>query len=170
MADELVFMVFSLLSSLIACLELNVALINLQAVALRRRQNVLRSLLLFNRQQQLERHHNPYRRLFLWRFCHFYCKLRANKSSLQCFRASKRAGIADSIAGTIGACVFKKKKRPSRAWWRKRIAFQPLVWAVENDVKTPVWTQSFLSVFGEPKTEVFKNALVWTGLYYRRCQ
>ena len=43
------------------------------------------------------------------------------------------------------------------------IVFQPLVWTVENDVKTLVWTQSFLSVFGEPKTEVFKNALVWTG-------
>ena len=59
-------MVFSLLSSLIACLELNVALINLQAVAVRTRQNVLQSLLLFNRQQQLERRHNPYRRQRFW--------------------------------------------------------------------------------------------------------
>ena len=27
----------------------------------------------------------------------------------------------DSIAGAIGACVSNRKKRPSRAWWQKRI-------------------------------------------------
>jgi len=31
------------------------------------------------------------------------------------------AGIADSIAGATGECVFEQKKRRSRAWWRKRI-------------------------------------------------
>jgi len=41
--------------------------------------------------------------------------------------------------------------------------FHPLVWTVENDVKTLVWTQSFLSVFGQTKSEVFINGLVWMG-------
>ena len=37
------------------------------------------------------------------------------------------------------------------------------VWTVENAAKTLVWTKIFLSVFKKQKTEVFENALVWTG-------
>ena len=37
------------------------------------------------------------------------------------------------------------------------------VWTVENAAKTLVWTKNFLSVFKKQKTEVFENALVWTG-------
>ena len=37
------------------------------------------------------------------------------------------------------------------------------VWTVENAAKTLVWTENFLSVFKKQKTEVFENALVWTG-------
>ena len=37
------------------------------------------------------------------------------------------------------------------------------VCAVENAAKTLVWTKNFLSVFKKQKTEVFENALVWTG-------
>ena len=37
------------------------------------------------------------------------------------------------------------------------------VWTVENAAKTLVWTKIFLSVFKKQKTEVFVNALVWTG-------
>ena len=41
--------------------------------------------------------------------------------------------------------------------------FGGLVWTVENAAKTLVWTKNFLSVFKKQKTEVFENALVWTG-------
>ena len=37
------------------------------------------------------------------------------------------------------------------------------VWTVENAAKTLVCTKNFLSVFKKQKTEVFENALVWTG-------
>ena len=37
------------------------------------------------------------------------------------------------------------------------------MWTVENAAKTLVWTKNFLSVFKKQKTEVFENALVWTG-------
>ena len=37
------------------------------------------------------------------------------------------------------------------------------VWTVENAAKMLVWTKNFLSVFKKQKTEVFENALVWTG-------
>ena len=37
------------------------------------------------------------------------------------------------------------------------------MWTVENATKTLVWTKNFLSVFKKQKTEVFENALVWTG-------
>ena len=41
------------------------------------------------------------------------------------------------------------------------------VWTVENAAKTLVWTKNFLiSVFKKQKTEVFENALVWTGPKY----
>ena len=33
--------------------------------------------------------------------------------------------------------------------------------------KTLVWTKNFLSVFKKQKTEVYENALVWTGLCYK---
>ena len=39
------------------------------------------------------------------------------------------------------------------------------MWTVENAAKTLVWTKNFLSVFKTQKTEVFENALVWTGPY-----
>jgi len=35
--------------------------------------------------------------------------------------------------------------------------FIPLVWTVEYDVRTLVWTQSFLSFLSQTETEVFKN-------------
>ena len=41
--------------------------------------------------------------------------------------------------------------------------FGGVVWTVENATKTLVWTKNFLSVFKKQKTEVFENALVWTG-------
>ena len=41
-------------------------------------------------------------------------------------------------------------------------------WTVENAAKTLVWTKNFLSVFKKQKTEVFENALVWTGPEYER--
>ena len=37
------------------------------------------------------------------------------------------------------------------------------MWTVENATKTLVWTKNFLSVLKKQKTEVFENALVWTG-------
>ena len=43
--------------------------------------------------------------------------------------------------------------------------FGGVVWTVENAAKTLVWTKNFLSVFKKQKTEVFENALVWTGPY-----
>ena len=46
--------------------------------------------------------------------------------------------------------------------------FGDQVWTVENAAKTLVWTKNFLSVFKKQKTEVFENALVWTGPEYLR--
>ena len=37
-----------------------------------------------------------------------------------------------------------------------------IVWTVENDSKTLVWTRIFVSVFVGSKTEAYKNGLVWT--------
>ena len=34
---------------------------------------------------------------------------------------------------------------------------------VENAAKRLVWTKDVLSVFKKQKTEIFENALVWTG-------
>ena len=41
------------------------------------------------------------------------------------------------------------------------------MWTVENAAKTLVWMKNFLSVFKKQKTDVFGNALVWTGPYTR---
>ena len=38
------------------------------------------------------------------------------------------------------------------------------MWTVKNAAKTLVWTKNVLSVFKKQKTEVFENALVWTGI------
>ena len=45
--------------------------------------------------------------------------------------------------------------------------FGSLVWTVENAAKTLVWSKNFLSVFKKQKTEVFENALVWTGPQFK---
>ena len=57
------------------------------------------------------------------------------------------------------ACPSLKKKKTDVFL----SVFGGLVWTVENAVKMQVWTKNFLSVFKKQKTEVFKNALVWTG-------
>ena len=53
----------------------------------------------------------------------------------------------NSVAGAIGACVSNEQSLVTKTHlWI--IVFQLLVWTVENDVKTLVWTQGFLSIFG----------------------
>ena len=91
-----------------------------------------------------------------------------------------------------GVCLRKRRcsKTLSRAWtgenggFRKRLrhwhwhvlvkknktdvflsVFGGQVWTVENAAKTLVWTKNFLFIFKKQKTEVFENALVWTGPY-----
>ena len=91
MAGYLGLMLFALISTLIACLELNAALINLYTLILRKRQSLVTK--------------------------------------------------TDVFLSVFGGQL----------------------WTVENASKTPVWTKNFLSIFKKQKTEVFKNALVWTG-------
>ena len=91
MAGYLALMLFALISTLIACLELNAALINLYTLILRKWQNLVTKM--------------------------------------------------DVFLSVFGGQV----------------------WTVENAAKTLVWTKNFLSVFKKQKTEVFENALVWTG-------
>ena len=91
MAGYLALMLFALISTLIACLELNAALINLYTLILRKWQSLVTKM--------------------------------------------------DVFLSVFGGQV----------------------WTVENAAKTLVWTKNFLSVFKKQKTEVFENALVWTG-------
>ena len=91
MAGYLASMLFALISTLIACLELNAALINFYTLILRKRQSLVTK--------------------------------------------------TDVFLSVFGGQV----------------------WTVENAAKTLVWTKNFLSVFKKQKTEVFENALVWTG-------
>ena len=74
-------------------------------------------------------------------------------------------------------CVDRRKRRFSKTITSLALAcpskesktdvflsvFGGVVWMVENATKTLVWTKNFLSVFKKQKTEVFENALVWTG-------
>ena len=58
----------------------------------------------------------------------------------------------DSIASAIGACVSNRKNVRAKpddinAYLDHRFS-APIVWTVENDVKTLEWTESFSSVFG----------------------
>ena len=67
MAGEFVLMLLSILSSLIACLQLNIALYNLQTTFLRKRQNTLRALLLSNGpQRRTLRRYKPYKERRFW--------------------------------------------------------------------------------------------------------
>ena len=91
MTGYLALMLFSLITTLITCLELNAALINLYTLILRKRQSLVTKM--------------------------------------------------DVFLSVFGGQV----------------------WTVENAAKTLVWTKNFLSVFKKQKTEVFENALVWTG-------
>ena len=74
-------------------------------------------------------------------------------------------------------CVDARKRRFSKTIYVNGIGMPQLknktdvflcvfggqVWTVENAAKTLVWTKNFLSVFKKQKTEVYENALVWTG-------
>ena len=63
------FMLFCVLSSLIACLELNIALYNLYAIVRRSRQNAIRSLLLSKGPQRAP----------LWIIAKFISKIEMNR-------------------------------------------------------------------------------------------
>ena len=61
-------------------------------------------------------------------------------------------------------CVDGRKRRFSKTKTDVFLSvFGGQVWTVENAAKTLVWTKNFVSVFKKQKTEVFENALVWTG-------
>ena len=77
-------------------------------------------------------------------------------SASLCGRAKPEVFENDYVTG-IGMSQLKNKTDVFLS------VFGGQVWTVENAAKTLVWTKNFLSVFKKQKTEVFENALVWTG-------
>ena len=77
-------------------------------------------------------------------------------SASLCGRAETEVFENDYVSG-IGMSQLKNKTDIFLS------VFGGQVWTVENAAKTLMWTKNFLSVFKKQKTEVFENALVWTG-------
>ena len=150
MAGYLALMLFALISTLIACLELNAALINLYTLILRKRQNLLRSFVDGPLQTGQRSRPKPYTQRRFW--------TRPGRTS---------AWWDNFVSGIFIPEEWRENFRMSGCLVTKTDVFLSVfggqVWTVENAAKTLVWTKNFLSVFKKQKTEVFENALVWTG-------
>ena len=83
--------------------------------------------------------------------------------------AASIRGNAVSVLAVIWRCTSLKTEVFENAlqgegFLKQRYSVQVWTGKNENAMKTLVWIQIFLCVFGKMKTKVFENALVWTRL------